>query len=66
MLYLLVLGLQLLFVEIVEVEVARVLFRVPMLGTEHIVASALDPREPHFLLAVPAARLIILHPSSSA
>ena len=56
----LILTFKLFLIEIVEVEVASVLFRVPMLGTKSVITATLDSSQANFLLAVPASGLVLL------
>lgn len=57
---LLIFGLKLLFVEIIEVEIALMFLRVTMLIAEYILASTLKSSEPRLLFASPATSLVLL------
>jgi hypothetical protein len=57
---LLVLALQLLLIEFIEVKIACVLLRVPVLPAEDILAAALHAGQSDLLLACPAPILLLL------
>ena len=60
MVHLLVFSFEFLFVEIVEVEVASMLLRIPMLRAEGVLTATLHTCQSDFLLAVPASSLVLL------